>query len=87
MLQLWFLQVSSFFPYFRHNLHIVPHFLIILYPRFRAGVAEYMKTEWRVVAMFNVVLFVVLVSRFVHENYLLLLIIKQHTFRETWKSR
>lgn len=29
---------------------------------FRAGVAQYMKTEWRVVAIFNVVLFVVLVS-------------------------
>lgn len=27
----------------------------------RAGVAQYMKTEWRVVAIFNVVLFVVLV--------------------------
>ncbi|CAH2075731.1 unnamed protein product [Thlaspi arvense] len=27
---------------------------------FKAGVAQYMKTEWRVVAIFNVVLFVVL---------------------------
>ncbi|KAK6935367.1 hypothetical protein RJ641_035522 [Dillenia turbinata] len=30
----------------------------------KAGVAQYMKTEWRVVAIFNVVLFVVLVSKF-----------------------
>ena len=29
----------------------------------RAGVAQYMKTEWRVVAIFNVVLFVVLVRQ------------------------
>jgi len=28
----------------------------------RAGVAQYMKTEWRLVAIFNVVLFVVLIS-------------------------
>ena len=28
----------------------------------RAGVAQYMKTEWRVVAIFNVILFVILVS-------------------------
>ncbi|KAI3759081.1 hypothetical protein L6452_06654 [Arctium lappa] len=28
----------------------------------RAGVAEYIKTEWRVVAIFNVILFVILVS-------------------------
>jgi len=28
----------------------------------RAGVAQYMKTEWRVVAIFNVILFIILVS-------------------------
>lgn len=28
----------------------------------RAGVAQYMKTEWRVVAVFNVILFIILVS-------------------------
>ena len=31
---------------------------------FRAGVAQYMKTEWRLVAIFNVVLFVILVRHF-----------------------
>ena len=35
--------------------------LLFLYHISRAGVAQYMKTEWRVVAIFNVVLFVVLV--------------------------
>lgn len=38
------------------------HYLIVW--SFRAGVAQYMKTEWRLVAIFNVILFVVLVRHF-----------------------
>jgi hypothetical protein len=34
----------------------------------RAGVAQYMKTEWRVVAIFNVILFVILVSHSIKYN-------------------
>lgn len=40
----------------RGNLHA--HFIVW---SFRAGVAQYMKIEWRLVAIFNVILFVVLV--------------------------
>ncbi|GJN19811.1 hypothetical protein PR202_gb07121 [Eleusine coracana subsp. coracana] len=34
----------------------------------RAGVAQYMKEEWRVVAIFNVILFVILVSPAIESN-------------------
>lgn len=41
------------------------HFGMLMRQRYccsRAGVAQYMKTEWRVVAIFNVILFVILVK-------------------------
>jgi len=46
--------------------------LFVLNLASRAGVAQYMKTEWRVVAIFNVVLFVVLVSQLFLPFFLIL---------------
>jgi hypothetical protein len=39
----------------------------------RAGVAQYMKTEWRVVAIFNVVLFAVLVRHMINSFTILII--------------
>lgn len=48
---------------------------------FRAGVAQYMKIEWRVVAVFNVILFIMLVSQMMSSRL-------AHVFsRFTWMPR
>lgn len=64
VLQLWFLQVNMRPFSFSLCCYLIYLTYIISIPLtgcFRAGVAQYMKSEWRVVAIFNVILFVVLV--------------------------